>query len=95
MEALRDRVTKRPRLRCRPEAEGRYLLYNPATDELHLIGDVEKSILDFCDGRTIDELVAAASPLLRGRGIEAPQAAGEEILRFLAALEKRGIVEYQ
>lgn len=95
METLRDRVAKCANLRCRPEANGRYLLYNPATDALHMIGSVEKQILDLCDGRTIDEIVDAASPLMEPVPTPTSSPIGIEIIGFLSALEERGIVEYQ
>lgn len=95
MEAFRDRVQQAAGIRCRPEAGGRHLLYNPRTDELHVLGPVEKSVYDLCDGRTLDDLVEAARPLLIPLGVEGPEAPGQEILGFLAALSKRGLVEYR
>jgi hypothetical protein len=95
MDELHYHVSRKLDVRCRPEDDGRYLLYNPRTDELHLLGPVEKQVYDLCDGRSIDGVVEEATPLLEGLGIREPEAVAREVLAFLRALSRRGLVEYR
>lgn len=82
-------VEKAERIRCRPEGEGKYLLYNPHTDQLHMLDEHGKQILDLCDGREIDEVVRAGSEIGRPGMVSATAA---DVLDFLCGLKKRGLV---
>lgn len=95
MDDWRFCVNRRADVRCRPEDGGRYLLYHPQTDELHLVGPVEKELYDLCDGRSIDALVEAAAPLLARLGVTDAEAVAGEVMAFLKALHQRALVEYQ
>lgn len=96
MEDLRFFVARCEGLRVRAENEGRFLLYNPRTDELHLIGPLEKAIFDLCDGRSIDDVLAAAGPLFEQHGQDsAPETLTAEVLAFLQGLYRRSLISYQ
>lgn len=82
-------VAKADRIRVRPENENSFLLYNPRTDQLHLVSEQGKRIFDLCDGRSIDSVVGEACET-SGEG-EAPPAP-DEVLGFLCALKKRDLV---
>lgn len=82
-------VDKADRIRVRPEDEGNFLLYNPRTDELHLVGEQGKRIFDLCDGRSIDEVVREGCDMLAATG--APQEPAQ-VLSFLCALKKRDLL---
>lgn len=91
--AYLDTVFRRQGVRCRSEANGRFLLYNPSTDGLHLVGAAEKAILDLCDGRSITSVVTAALPLLP---VGTPSDAGaRSVLELLRAFAGRGLVEFR
>lgn len=72
------------------EQEERYLVYNPRTDELHLVPPTGYYVFSLCDGlNTVDEIqtrlgkaIAGDSTLLRQR-----------LHAFLAGLIERGILE--
>lgn len=95
MDTLRDSVQACADVRCRPEDEDKTLLYNPRTDEVHILGPTEKAIYDLCDGRSIDAVVEEATPWMAGLGITDPERAGREIVAFLTALGRRKLVEYR
>lgn len=89
MSKLYAAVEKADRIRCRPEGEGKYLLYNPRTDQLHMLDEHGKRIFDLCDGREIDEVVRSGSEI-RQPGMASVTAA--DVLDFLCGLKKRGLV---
>lgn len=82
-------VEKAEKIRCRPEDGGNFLLYNPRTDQLHLLGELGKRIFDLCDGRAIDDIVSEGSALIEDE--TGPQAC-QQVLNFLCALKKRDLV---
>ena len=82
-------VAKADKIRCRPEGAGNYLLYNPRTDQLHLLDEHGKRIFDLCDGRSIDDVVREGCVVLGG---DAPPLASQQVLDFLCALSKRDLV---
>ena len=84
-----SRIDKAERIRVRPEDEGSFLLYNPRTDQLHLVAEPGKRIFDLCDGRSIDEVVNEGCDVLAAGGDA--QEPGQ-ILSFLCELEKRDLV---
>lgn len=89
-----DRVECLPDIRKRPEEEGRVLLYNPRSDQLHMLEAVEARIFALCDGRSISQLVAAAKPdLLEGRTIRSEMVAAE-VIAFLIQLKQRELVRF-
>lgn len=83
------------RVRCRQEDDNSFLLYNPETDELHMITRNGKAIFDMCDGRSIDNLVVEGAKLLQPA--DDTQADAEpyrsEVLSYLCALQKRALIE--
>ncbi|WP_395708909.1 PqqD family protein [Reyranella sp.] len=82
-------VEKAPRIRCRAENEGHYLLYNPKTDQLHMLDELGKKVFDLCDGRTIDDVVKDACSLaVEGQPLVSPP----DIVSFLCSLKKRHLV---
>lgn len=82
-------VAQAERIRCRPEDKGNHLLYNPRTDQLHLVDARGKQIFDLCDGRSIDAVLEeAAEFVLTGE----PPLSPPEVLDFLCALKKRDLV---
>lgn len=89
MSKLYSTVEKAERIRCRPEGEGKYLLYNPRTDQLHMLDEHGKQIFDLCDGREIDEVVRAGSEIERAGIVPATVA---DVLDFLCGLKKRDLV---
>ncbi len=95
MDEWRFHVTRPAGIRLRQEDEGRYLLYHPGTDELHVIGPVEKEIYDLCDGRSIDDVVVAAIALLPRPAGRADEAVAREVLAFLSALHQRTLIVYE
>ena len=82
-------IDKAERIRCREEDKGNFLLYNPRTDQLHMVGEPGKLIFDLCDGRSIDDVVREGCELLAGAGD--PQEPGQ-VQSFLCALKKRDLV---
>ncbi|MBX3642058.1 MAG: hypothetical protein KF720_03195 [Rubrivivax sp.] len=82
-------VSKAERIRCRPEDVGNYLLYNPRTDQLHLVDERGKRIFDLCDGRAIDDVVRDGCALFDGTG---SPLTSQLVLDFLCALKKRELV---
>lgn len=82
-------VAKAERIRCRDEGEGNYLLYNPRTDQLHMLDERGKRIFDLCDGREIDNVVNEGAQLDRGG---APPLTPEAVLEFLCSLRRRDLV---
>jgi hypothetical protein len=88
MSSLLLTVTKADRVRCRPEDAGNHLLYNPRTDQLHIIDEQGKQIFDLCDGRSIDDVVRDSS---RGSAT-GPSPTSDQVLGFLCALKKRDLV---
>ncbi len=94
-EGLLFCVDKAQGVRCRPEGDGVYLLYSAETDELHLVGKVEKAIFDLCDGRPIDQVVAAAEPMLRRMGVMEQDQAAVETMEFLRAMQKRALIVFR
>ena len=72
------------------EQEERYLVYNPRTDELHLVPPTGFYVFSLCDGLNtvgeiqtrLEEVLAGDSGLLRQR-----------LHAFLAGLIERGILE--
>jgi hypothetical protein len=82
-------VAKAERIRCRDESEGNYLLYNPRTDQLHLLDARGKCIFDLCDGRAIDDVVNEGAQLSKD---EASPLTPEAVLEFLCSLRRRDLV---
>ena len=81
-------------VRVRQEREGTYLLYQPSTDELHLVDSRGKAVFDLCDGRGIDEVVVEGSRILLEGAETASDAAEAEILSFLRKLQVRGLIAW-
>ena len=72
------------------EQEERYLIYNPQTDELHLIPPTGFYTYKLCDGsRTIGDVWAALADQIR----DDPLQLQRRLHRFLADLIERGILE--
>ena len=84
-----SRVDKAERIRCRAEDKGSFLLYNPRTDQLHLIAEPGKRIFDLCDGRSIDDVVREGCEILVAEG--GAQKPGQ-VLSFLCVLKKRDLL---
>ena len=82
-------VEQAERIRCRPESEGKFLLYNPRTDQLHLIGPLAKKVFDLCDGSLIDDIIQRGQDLI---GQEAEHLNQPQLLQFLCELHKRDLV---
>ncbi|MBL9204267.1 MAG: PqqD family protein [Opitutaceae bacterium] len=82
-------VQKAEKVRCRPEDAGRFLLYNPRTDQLHLLDERGKRIFDLCDGRPIDDVVRESCALFEG---DSSQANWQQVIDFLCSLKKRDLV---
>jgi hypothetical protein len=82
-------VEKAARIRCRSENDGHHLLYNPKTDQLHLLDEFGKKVFDLCDGRLIDDVVKEACSLsTTGQ----PSISAQAIVAFLCSLKKRQLV---
>lgn len=82
-------VQKAERIRCRAEDAGNYLLYNPRTDQLHILDERGKRIFDLCDGRPIDEVVREGCTLFDA----APRERSSQcVLDFLCALKTRDLI---
>lgn len=64
---LVTRVRHAPNLRCRDEGDGKYLIYCSDTDEMHIIGDLEKAIFDLCADASLDDILNEASQLIEDR----------------------------
>lgn len=87
---------KGSRVRCRQEDDDNFLLYNPETDQLHMVSREGKAIFDMCDGRSIDDIVLEGANLLQPAG-EAQtdlEPYRGEVLSYLCALRKRALVEW-
>lgn len=82
-------ITKAEKIRCRSEDAGNYLLYNPRTDQLHLVSECGKQIFDLCDGRAIDDVVRESCSILGG---DLSPETSQQVLDFLCALKKRELV---
>lgn len=80
-------VRHAPNLRSRHEGEGKYLIYCPKTDEMHIIGETEKQIFDLCADNSINAVVEEASALLN-----TGESAQGEIMAFIQALFSREIL---
>lgn len=89
MSKLFSTVAKAERVRCRDEGEGNYLLYNPRTDQLHLLDIRGKCIFDLCDGRSIDDVVYEGTQLSKDAASPLPP---EAVLEFLCSLRRRDLV---
>lgn len=89
MNELFSSVAKAEKIRCRPEDAGNYLLYNPRTDQLHLVDEHGKRVFDLCDGRSIDDVVREGCALIGG---DTSPSASQQVLDFLCALKKRDLV---
>lgn len=85
-------VRHAPNLRCRDEGEGKYLIYCPKTDEMHIIGEIEKQIFDLCADSSIDSIAEKARSLLDADYSDKESQAYQEILAFVLALIKREIL---
>jgi hypothetical protein len=73
----------------RPQ-QGKFLLYNSRTDEMHLISPTGHAVYALCDGlRTVDDIRNHISGALD----EDPAVVSERLNDFLGALEARGLVE--
>src|SRR4051794_9969160 len=72
------------------EQEERYLVYNPRTDELHLVPPTGFYVFSLCDGlNTVAEIQARLEKALTGdSALLRPR-----LHSFLAALLERGILE--
>lgn len=82
-------VTRADKIRCRPEDNGKYLLYNSQTDQLHLVDEIGKKVFDLCDGRAIDDVVREAAILMEKESLVL---ASQQVLNFLCELKKRHLV---
>lgn len=82
-------------VRCRPEGPGSFLLYQPKTDELHLVSELGKGIFDLCDGRPIDDVVAGGAALLEAQAHKQAGACDAEVLSFLCELERRSLLSFR
>jgi hypothetical protein len=72
------------------EQEERYLVYNPRTDELHLVPPTGFYVFSICDGlNTVDEIQFRLEQALAGD----PAAVRQRLHAFLAGLVQRGILE--
>jgi hypothetical protein len=88
------RVEKLPGLRNRQEDEGRMLVYNPRSDNLHILGPIEAKIFALCDGRSISKLVEAARTEVTNEGIIRSDAAATEVLGLLNQFKDRELVRF-
>ena len=72
------------------EQEARYLVYNPRTDELHLVPPTGFYVFSICDGlNTVDEIQSSLAKALA----EDPALLRQRLHAFLAGLIERGILE--
>jgi coenzyme PQQ synthesis protein D (PqqD) len=72
------------------EQEDRYLVYNPRTDELHLVPPTGFYVFSLCDGlNTVDEIQTRLEKVLAGDSMQLRQ----RLHAFLACLIERGILE--
>jgi hypothetical protein len=83
-------------VRVRQEREDGYLLYQPATDELHLVDARGKAVFDLCDGRSIDAVIADGARLLCAddETEEAQARAEQDVFAFLHQLQARSLVAW-
>lgn len=72
------------------EQEERYLVYNPRTDELHLVPPTGFYVFSLCDGlNTVNEIQARLEKVLA----EDSAPLRQRLHAFLAGLIARGILE--
>ncbi|MFZ5636348.1 MAG: PqqD family peptide modification chaperone [Pseudomonadota bacterium] len=83
-------------VRIRQEREDGYLLYQPTTDELHLLDARGMAVFELCDGRSIDDVVAEGARLLPGdAGADGVgDRAEREVFAFLQKLQTRRLVDW-
>lgn len=86
---LYSRISRAERIRVRDESENKFLLYNPRTDELHIVSELGKRLFDLCDGREIDEIVRFE---FADHEAEISEITPDQILGFLCELKKRDLV---
>lgn len=83
-------------VRVRQEREDGYLLYQPTTDELHLVDARGMAVFELCDGRSIDDVVAEGARLLSGDDgtDDARLGAERDVFAFLRKLQTRRLVDW-
>lgn len=86
------RVSRSTHVRPRPEDDGRVLLYNPRTDELHMLGPIEALVFNLCDGRSIGHLIAAVKDRVTESGVSR-ESVPAEILDLLRQFCERGLID--
>lgn len=86
---LTPRLQRNPRVRCRDEGGGRHLLFNPETDELHLVGDAELAVFRAADGPDIDNALAR---FLEGTAPDERTAATAYFFRCVREFTGRGLL---
>ncbi|MDD3448070.1 MAG: PqqD family peptide modification chaperone [Gammaproteobacteria bacterium] len=73
------------------EQEEQYLVYNAATDELHLIPPAGRYLYELCDGlATVGEIAAAVAGIAEARTGEAEGS----VVAFLQQLVDRGVLRH-
>ena len=73
----------------RPQDE-RHLIYNPRTDELHLLHPEAYVVYLLCDGlNTIDDIIDKVARL----GAETREATTEAVIDLISALIKKGVIK--
>lgn len=93
MTDLFSRVKAFTDIRVRPEDDDCVLLYNPRTDQLHMLGLQEGRIFGLCDGRSIDEIIWASKEALVASGVESDTVAAE-VISLLRELHQRALVQF-
>ena len=83
-------------VRVRQEQESSFLLYQPTTDELHLVDARGKAVFDLCDGRSINEVVISGARLLFTGDVpdSTLERAEREVFAFLQHLQARSLVAW-
>jgi hypothetical protein len=95
MSDFQTRVERAADLRERPEDGGRILVYNPRSDNLHILGPIEAKIFALCDGRSISELIAVAKPdVIGGSDIHTDNVAAE-VINLLNEFKERELVHFR
>lgn len=85
-------VRHAPNLRCRDEGEGKYLIYSSETDEMHIIGKLEKMIFDLCDDASLDKILNEGSTLIENSSLPDTSEPENTIISLLKAFYDRKIL---
>ena len=85
-------VRHAPNLRCRDEGEGKYLIYSSETDEMHIIGELEKKIFDLCKDTSLDDILSEGEMLIENDGKTHSQGPENVIMSLLKAFYDRKIL---